>query len=211
MIGQTQMAAFYENERTWTVANPADVAGEIDESTETNFTEGTTVVHMDGLTTASNILPGMVFTWEGIYACHPETNAAYAHQQQFVVVSVANPSSGDADITFSPAIDTTGPKKNVVTSTGGTVTWTAAGQDGKDIHLGLPEGMTRVAGAGETLGGDRPLLGPRTRLQQMEQPEPNPLLHLVVAGDLDVGAVPEGVQIRALTGQQCGQRTFILP
>ena len=132
-IARSAMADFYENERTWSVANPADVAGEIDESTETNFVEGATVVHMDGFTTASNLLPGMVFEWEGIYACHPETKQAYSHLQQFVVVSVANPSSGDADITFSPAIYTTGAKQNVCTSTGAALTWTSTGQDGKDI------------------------------------------------------------------------------
>lgn len=124
---------WYENERILTLANPADVAGEIDESAETNFTEGTTVVHMDGLTTASNIVAGMVFTWEGLYAVHPETKQVYAHLQDFTVVSVGSPSSGDADITFSPAIYTTGAKQNVKTQTGAAVTWTAAGQDGKDI------------------------------------------------------------------------------
>lgn len=132
-ISRNAMADWYENERTYVLANPGDVAGEIDESTETNFTQGTNVVHMDGLTTASDIVPGMVFTWEGLYAVHPETKQVYAHQQDFVVVSVANPSSGDADITFSPPIYTTGAKQNVKTQTGGTVTWTSAGQDGKDI------------------------------------------------------------------------------
>ena len=133
MMGRTSGFDWYENERIYTLANPADVAGEIDESTETNFTQGTTTVHMDGLTTASDIVAGMVFTWEGLYAVHPETKAVYSHQQDFVVVSVANPSSGDADITFSPAIYTTGAKQNVKTATGGTVTWTSTGQDGKDI------------------------------------------------------------------------------
>jgi hypothetical protein len=132
-ISRNATADFYENERIWTLANPADVAGEIDESTETNFTEGTTTVHMDGLTTASDIVAGMVFVWEGLYAVHPETKQVYAHLQDFVVVSVANPSSGDADITFSPAIYTTGAKQNVKTQIGGTVTWTSTGQDGKDI------------------------------------------------------------------------------
>jgi hypothetical protein len=124
---------WYENERILTLANPADVAGEIDESTETNFTQGTSTVHMDGLTAASDIVAGMVFTWEGLYAVHPETKDVYSHQQDFVVVSVANATGGDADITFSPAIYTTGAKQNVATSTGGAVTWTSTGQDGKDI------------------------------------------------------------------------------
>jgi hypothetical protein len=133
LISRNATADFYENERIWTLANPADVAGEIDEQANTNFTEGTTTVHMDGLTTASNIVAGMVFTWEGLYAVHPETKQVLSHLQDFVVVSVANPSSGDADITFSPAIYTTGAKQNVATATGAAVTWTYSGQDGKDI------------------------------------------------------------------------------
>ena len=132
-MSRTAMADFYENERIWTLTNPGDVAGEIDESTETNFTEGSTTVHMDGLTTASDIVAGMVFTWEGLYAVHPETKQVYSHLQDFTVISVANPSSGDADVTFSPAIYTTGAKLNVKTATGAAVTWTSTGQDGKDI------------------------------------------------------------------------------
>jgi hypothetical protein len=133
MVARTAMADYYENERVWTLANGGDVAGEIDEQADTNFVQGATVVHMDGLGTASQVAPGMVFTWEGLYACHPETKARYSHLQQFTVVSIANANSADVDVTFSPAIYTTGPKKNVVTSTGAEATWTAAGQDGADI------------------------------------------------------------------------------
>lgn len=133
LVARTSMADYYENERVWTMANGGDVAGEIDESTETNFVQGATTVHMDGLGTASQVAAGMVFTWEGLYACHPETKARLPHLQQFVVVSTANPSSADVDVTFSPAIYTTGPRKNVVTSTGAEVTWTSTGQDGADI------------------------------------------------------------------------------
>ena len=133
MVRRTSMADFYENERTWTLTNGGDVAGEIDESTDTNFTQGTTTVHMDGLGTASQVVAGMVFEWEGLYACHPETKAKYAHLQQFTVISTANASSADVDVTFSPAIYTTGARKNVVSSTGAEVTWTGAGQDGADI------------------------------------------------------------------------------
>lgn len=133
LIARTAMADYYENERLWTMTNGGDVAGEIDEQANTNFTEGTTTVHMDGLGTASQVAVGMVFTWEGLYACHPETKAAYSHLQQFVVTATANPSSADVDVTFSPAIYTTGAKKNVCTSAGADVTWTAVGQDGADI------------------------------------------------------------------------------
>jgi hypothetical protein len=133
LISRNATADFYENERILTLANPADVAGEIDESAETNFTQGTTTVHMDGLTAGADIVAGMVFVWEGLYAVHPETKQVYSHLQDFTVISTANPSSGDVDVTFSPAIYTTGAKQNVKTQIGGTVTWTSTGQDGKDI------------------------------------------------------------------------------
>lgn len=125
---------WHENERVLTIANPADVAGEIDEQAETNFVQGATVVHIDGIgTTAANLVAGMTFTWEGLYAVHPETKQVYSHLQDFTVVSIANPSTGDVDVTFSPAIYTTGAKQNVKTAAGAEVTWTSTGQDGKDI------------------------------------------------------------------------------
>jgi hypothetical protein len=78
----------------------------------------------------------MVFEWEGLYAVHPETKAAYSHLQQFVVTNAdSTATSNEIDITFSPAIYTTGARKNVATSTGGDVTWTSAGQDGKNISF----------------------------------------------------------------------------
>lgn len=131
-IARTAMADFYENERTWSMTNGDDVAGEIDESTETNFVEGATKLHVDGLGTGS-ITAGQVFEIEGLYAVHPETKAAFAHKQQFVVTSTVAIGSNECDINFSPAIYTTGAKKNVATSTGADLTWTSTGQDGKDV------------------------------------------------------------------------------
>jgi hypothetical protein len=131
-ISRNAMADWYENEKTWTLTNGDDVAGEVDESAETNFTQGTTTIHVDGLGTT--IKKGMVFEWEGLYAVHPETKQAYSHLQQFTVTNADGAvASNEIDITFSPPIYTTGAKQNVATSTGGAVTWTSAGQDGKNI------------------------------------------------------------------------------
>lgn len=131
-IARTAMADFFENERTWSMTNGDDVAGEIDEQANTNFTEGTTTLHIDGLGTGS-ITAGQVFEIEGIYACHPETKAAYSHLQQFVVTTTVAIAGNECDVTFTPAIYTTGAKKNVCTSTGADLTWTYTGQDGKDV------------------------------------------------------------------------------
>ena len=48
--------------------------------------------------------------------------------------------------------------------------------------------MPAVARPGQTLGRDRPPLGPSAGLQQMKQPEPHGLLHRRIAIHLDVGA-----------------------
>ena len=142
-ISRNAMADWYENEKTWNLTNSDDVAGEVDESAETNFTQGSTTIHVDGLGTT--IKKGMVFEWEGIYAVHPETKAPYSHLQQFVVTNVdGSVTSNEIDITFSPAIYTTGAKQNVATSTGAAVTWTSTGQDGKNIaFFGSANGVYR--------------------------------------------------------------------
>src|SRR5258706_6509036 len=100
MMGRTSMADWYENDRMWTMTNSADVAGEINAGT---LTSGITTITVDGFTAAP--VAGMVFTVGsgagevGLYAVHPETKQAYAHLQQFTVVSATTTS-----ITFSPAM-----------------------------------------------------------------------------------------------------------
>lgn len=123
-------ADFYENERTWSLTNGADVAGEIDESTETNFVQGTTTLHLDGMGAATVIPAGAVFTIESVYAVHPETKASYSHLQQFVVTTQATADGGgDVDVIFSPPIRTTGAKKNVTSANA----FTSTGWNNLDI------------------------------------------------------------------------------
>ena len=71
--------------------------------------------------------------------------------------------------------------------------------------------MAVVARPGQALGGDRALLAAGARLEDVEQREAHGLLQLGVAVDLDVGALPEVVEIGALLGEQavpaaCGWR-----
>ena len=68
----------------------------------------------------------------------------------------------------------------------------------QDEHLGVPEGVPVVTGAGQPLRRDRPLLGPRAGLEHVEETEPDRLLHLRVALDQHVGGVPERVEVVAL-------------
>jgi hypothetical protein len=121
MIARTAMADYYENERVWTMTNGDDVAGAINEGAETRFIQGATVFNIDALGTT--MYAGQIFTIAGIYDCHPETKASYGILKQFVVVGSVTVAGNAADVNFSPAIYTTGAKKNVCTSTGADLTW----------------------------------------------------------------------------------------
>ena len=109
-VTRTAMADFHENERCWTLANGADVAGEINGGT---LTSGITTLTVDGFSAAPAV--GSVFTIgsgsgeTGVYNVHPETKVAYAQLKQFTVTSATTTS-----ITFTPAIiyDTTNPRQN---------------------------------------------------------------------------------------------------
>jgi hypothetical protein len=103
MMGRTAMADFYENERTYTHTNGADVAGNVN---ETQVDEGDTTVTVNNFSAAPAV--GSVFTFANSYAVHPETKAAYSHLQQFVVTAATT-----TLITFQPALYASGPKQNV--------------------------------------------------------------------------------------------------
>jgi hypothetical protein len=114
-IGQTALATFYENERTYTQSYISDVTGTTDASSL--VTDGGSTVDMH--TTVVSPAVGSVFTISGVYACHPETKQAYAHLQQFTITAT----SAGAGCTVSPAIylglsDSTAAKRNVCSSTG---------------------------------------------------------------------------------------------
>jgi len=121
LVARTSMADYYENERVWTMVNGSDVTV----ATESSSALGT--ANSDGSYTTLNFSTalaytaqkvGMSFTVAGVYACHPETKAAYPFLQQFTIVTVP----GSATFTtIAPAIFLSGPRKNVVSSTGGTL------------------------------------------------------------------------------------------
>mgnify|MGYP001595239669 FL=1 len=117
-IARTQMADFYENERVWTLTNSDDVTGSTDAAAL--VTDGGTTLDMHTLVPVAKQSVGQVFTVAGIYACHPETKAAYSHLQQFTITAI-----GATVTTISPATVLTGARKNVVSSTGATLATTA--------------------------------------------------------------------------------------
>lgn len=118
LVARTSMADYYENERCWTLTNSDDVTGSTDAAAL--VTDGGTTVDMHTLVPVAKQSVGQVFTIAGIYACHPETKAAYANLQQFTITAV-----GATTTTISPATVLTGARKNVVSSTGGTLATTA--------------------------------------------------------------------------------------
>jgi len=115
MIGRTAMADWYENDRMWTLTNGSDVTGTLDAASL--VTDGGTTMDMHTTVAVTAVNVGEVFTVAGVYACHPETKAAYPSLQQFTITAI-----GASTVTVSPPTYMTGPKKNVVSSTGGTLT-----------------------------------------------------------------------------------------
>ena len=114
-MGRTAMADWYENERMWTLTNTSDVTGTTDAAAQ--VTDGGTTIDIG--TTVADPAVGSVFTVAGVYMAHPETKASMGVLQQFVVLSHVS-----GVCTVSPATILTGAKKNVVSSTGGTLATT---------------------------------------------------------------------------------------
>lgn len=109
---RSQMADFYENERTWTMTNGSDVTGTTDAAA--GVTDGGTTLSAD-TASAVTYTVGQVFTIAGVYAAHPETKQSLGFLQQFT--NTAGTGSG-GDFTISPATILTGAKQNVCKSDG---------------------------------------------------------------------------------------------
>lgn len=118
LVARTGMADFYENERVWTLANSSDVTGSTDAAAL--VTDGGTTIDMHTLLPVATQVVGQVFTVAGVYDCHPETKAAYAHLKQFTITAI-----GATTTTISPATILTGPKRNMGSSTGAAIATTA--------------------------------------------------------------------------------------
>jgi hypothetical protein len=104
--GRLAMADLYENERVWTLQNGADhTTVTVDDAA---IADGdSTVVSSGGTVTV-----GSVFTFDGVYDIHPETKQSYPYLKQFVVTAVSG-SAGSQTLTFWPALQSTGARKNV--------------------------------------------------------------------------------------------------
>lgn len=114
MMGRTAGYDWYENERIWSMVNGSDVTGTTDSTSL--VTDGGTTIDMHTTIATSAQAVGSVFTIAGVYACHPETKAAYNFLQQFVITAVNSPATNQT--TVSPTIYLTGPHQNVCKSDG---------------------------------------------------------------------------------------------
>ncbi len=130
LIGRLAGADWYENERTYALAYGSD-------HTTVTVNDGSIAEGDSTITTAgANVTVGTVFTFSGdaVKAVHPETKAAYSHDQQFVVTAV----SGN-DWTFDPPLYTSasGGKQNVsklpTTGSAITVVGTASATRNQDL------------------------------------------------------------------------------
>ena len=108
-VARTAMADYYENERVWNMVNGDDITAWI--STYT-IVDGDVDLTVSAISNTPQT--GQTFTIAGVFACHPETKAAYNHLQAFAITS----DSTSSDFNITPTIRLTGARKNVCRSTG---------------------------------------------------------------------------------------------
>ena len=123
-IGRNAMATWYENEKTYahTNSSDSDVAWAVDDLTRLNAysdSTGLSTLNFDAQGTVAQTV-GTTFTIAGLFDCHPETKAKYAHLKQFVITDGGTVGSNQSDIAFSPTIKTGGAKQNCWISGGST-------------------------------------------------------------------------------------------
>lgn len=98
------------------------------------ITSGTATIAVTGEDASVTIKKGEVFTVAGVFAVNPETKAAYAHLQQFVVTADATADgSGNVTLSVSPTPITSGAKQTVSIPSAGSgkaVVHVAAGGSG---------------------------------------------------------------------------------
>jgi hypothetical protein len=100
-ISRNAMADWYENERTLVLANGSDVTGTTDSTgLGTAASDGSySTIDMHTTIAVATQVVGEVFTIANVYACHPETKAAYSHLQDFTITAI-----GASLTTISPPV-----------------------------------------------------------------------------------------------------------
>lgn len=116
-IGVIGGVDFSRDDKVWTLTTGSRVGTIlIDDVGGTNLTEGSTTMHIDGLTNATDTVKlGEVFTIAGVYAVHPITKDTLPVLKQFVVSEDFTAASNEGDLKFLEPIyaSDTDPRKNV--------------------------------------------------------------------------------------------------
>jgi hypothetical protein len=86
----------------------------VDDAGGTYNTEGSTQIHVDGLSSATaTFTVGDIFTVAGVYRVNSETKQSTGALQQFVVTAAATAASNEVTLSISPALHTTGAAQNI--------------------------------------------------------------------------------------------------
>lgn len=149
---RSQMADFYENERTWSITTGSD---------HTTITVNDTVASGDTVVTTAgaSVVVGTVFTFANVYDVHPETKAAYSHLKQFVVTAI----SGN-DWTISPAMISTGAKQNISALPANSAAITCVGSASTSYRQNLMYHKDAFA----IVFADLPKMGPDCTVKKMD-------------------------------------------
>lgn len=114
-VGTADGFHWMENELLNTHTLGTDVGGVAIAASVKTPASGDSSIGVDGLTaTTGTMTKGTVFTIDSVFAVHPITKQAYSHLQQFVVTADATADgSGEATVSISPTIYSTGSRQNV--------------------------------------------------------------------------------------------------
>lgn len=124
-MGRADGFTYLSNQLLPTHTNGNDVTGvNVNGASQTGAT-----LSVQGLTTTTGtVTKGSVFTIAGVYRVHPQTKAVTSELQQFVVTAdVTADGSGNADLSISPSIVTTGSLQTVSASPADTAAMTFVG------------------------------------------------------------------------------------
>lgn len=116
MMGRTAGFDWYENDRMYTHTNTSDVT--VTTASNAAVTNGGTNITLASVATATTA--GMIFTVDGVYACHPETKQSLGYLQPYVVIT-----GGTTTQEVSPATWVSGAKQNVCDASGNPIAVTA--------------------------------------------------------------------------------------
>jgi hypothetical protein len=108
-MGRTAGFDFYQN----TLLPTHTLGNKVSSVTVNGATQTGSTLNIGGVANADTFKQGTVFTIAGVYQVHPESKAAYASLQQFVVTADAAMTTTTGSISISPPMVATGALQNI--------------------------------------------------------------------------------------------------